>query len=502
MSPSPSARLAELRGLIVSLFSAEEFRRWLAQHASECEILAELPGDAATLAVLVDKALLALERRGVLGPLFFARLQEARGGRSEEIERIAALWSRSESGRSAELAGSTGASETHAHGAGVTMWAGRWGEFHVRLWRWCIGHPSMGSAAAALLFVSLATLGALAVIDEQRSAKQAQVRQVNAHHAEMIAGTVLLEIEAFRDAVARVASDQSLVAAIEGDDYERVQAICEASYLQHERAANGEELTHNSPFDLWFVLDAKGVLRAQFGRAGRAGTLNREYRWRDYFVGAEKLGPKAQATYVSRAFRSEGDGYHKFAISAPLRGEEGRLVGVLVAGIASDASLGSVAMDDEQSVAVLVAPRDRERHRDPRRQFPYLIIRHPAFDYGDSIGMASEQIRQLDERRREGVARFWPRPVGRVDPISGYNDPVGAIDEEYTGSWSAGFAAVGQTGLVIIVQSRDEEVMKTEQDLAWQIALSTTGAAVPGLMIVGLTACRRRGRVADEQPRS
>lgn len=190
--------------------------------------------------------------------------------------------------------------------------------------------------------MSLATLGVLAVIDEQRSAKQAQVRQVNAYHAEMIAGTVLLEIEAFRDAVAQVAADRSLVAAIEGDDYERVQAICEASCLQHERTANSEQSYRDSPFDLWFVLDAKGVLRAQFGGPGRAGTLNREYRWRDYFVGAEKLGPETHVTYVSRAFRSEGDGYHKFAISAPLRGEDGRLVGVLVARIASDASLGSL----------------------------------------------------------------------------------------------------------------------------------------------------------------
>ena len=45
-------------------------------------------------------------------------------------------------------------------------------------------------------------------------------------------------------------------------------------------------LDESRAFSLWFVLDNKGTLRAQYGTAAH---LEREFAWRDYFIGAQGL---------------------------------------------------------------------------------------------------------------------------------------------------------------------------------------------------------------------
>ena len=189
-----------------------------------------------------------------------------------------------------------------------------------------------------------------------------------------------------------------------------------------------------------------------------------------------------RTTYVSRAFRSEGDDHHKFAISAPIVNGDGQSVGVIVAGIAAKANLGSLALDDGRSVAVLVAPRDRERDSDPRTEFPYLILRHPAFADGEAVGMASEQVRLVAGADPE-LDQWLPAP-NRMTSLDGYIDPVAATHPDYAGSWSAGFAPVGNTGFVVIVQSREDETMKPEMALVRQLAKWTAISAIPGVLLV------------------
>lgn len=80
-----------LHGLLVSLFSQGQFRRWLHHRYGE-ELLKELPEESASHADVVDKALFELKRHGNIDRDFFEALQQARPGRQSEIRAIYNAW--------------------------------------------------------------------------------------------------------------------------------------------------------------------------------------------------------------------------------------------------------------------------------------------------------------------------------------------------------------------------------------------------------------------------
>jgi hypothetical protein len=81
-----------LHDLLLSLFSAEEFRRWLSLGPDE-DIDVELPGATASLAVLVSEAIGALLRRGRIDASFFERLKHERASCASQILAVKKLWS-------------------------------------------------------------------------------------------------------------------------------------------------------------------------------------------------------------------------------------------------------------------------------------------------------------------------------------------------------------------------------------------------------------------------
>jgi hypothetical protein len=93
MSPPEHAStpVEKLHGLVIDLFTADEFRRWLGS-GPYADIVPELPGESATQTDVVDKGLGALERRGRIDVAFFTRMLSARERRSDAINAVAALW--------------------------------------------------------------------------------------------------------------------------------------------------------------------------------------------------------------------------------------------------------------------------------------------------------------------------------------------------------------------------------------------------------------------------
>jgi len=90
-SEQTSTPLEALHTLVVELFGADEFRRWL-RRGPAADIVPELPGESAADAVVVDAALVALRRRGQIDAAFFARLTTARPRRSDAIAAVAVRW--------------------------------------------------------------------------------------------------------------------------------------------------------------------------------------------------------------------------------------------------------------------------------------------------------------------------------------------------------------------------------------------------------------------------
>ncbi len=366
-----------------------------------------------------------------------------------------------------------------------------------RVRRWCLRHSRIvGLIMGALVFLVLVTARAFAVVGEQQAVRSVLIQQANRDNATMIAGSVLSQIRALSDAVTHAAADKELVRSMGIDDFAgrkaALQAHCEKLYNYYEDPVHGLRLTAQSPFNMWLILDNEGTLRAQF-RKPAVTNLGLDFAWRDYFSGAWELGEAgSRSAHVSRAFKSEHDGYYKFAISSPIYDVDGRPVGVLVAGIASQATLAALELDDTESFVALVAPRDLERD-EPVPNSPYLILRHPGFAYGEAIGTANEQVRQVSdaalERGRDTGQFQWPAP-GRVVSIPDYVDPVAATHPQFSGTWLAEFAPVGSTGLVIVVQSREERT------LAMQVAIWLGISTIPGVLfalfaLVYLRRCSR-----------
>lgn len=83
--------LEALTVLMPDLFSGEELRRWLRLNAPE-DVLIELPGDSAPVAEVIDKALGALNRRGLIDAAFFDGLKRIRERKRRAIELVEAKW--------------------------------------------------------------------------------------------------------------------------------------------------------------------------------------------------------------------------------------------------------------------------------------------------------------------------------------------------------------------------------------------------------------------------
>lgn len=379
-----------------------------------------------------------------------------------------------------------------------------------RVWRWCLVHSALTGLFVSLL---LGLVLAVVVVGEQQVTKMAEVREANRRSAVLAADSVLAQFRSLGDAVARAAADPLLVDAL-GDatpanERERqLQAFCQAKYAYFNDPRHHLNVHGRSPFHLWFVLDGQGALRAQHSGTSGTTALEGSFAWRDYFRGARALaGP---GTHISRAFKSESDARHKFAFSSPVRGAQGELLGVVVAGIESNAYLGPLEPNETQSTIVLVAPRDRERYAE-EPPFPYLILRHPAFrgNSGDAVGMSSEVVRQVVEsgphRDAGAVDQLWPASPERAVLVDGYLDPVAQTYPEYAGRWSAGVAPVGDTGFVVIVQSEEEGVLGPELALTRRLVIGTLIAGLPGLLFALSVPAykwwrRRRGRRTKASP--
>ncbi|MFP2932248.1 hypothetical protein ACLESO_45250 [Pyxidicoccus sp. 3LG] len=259
------------------------------------------------------------------------------------------------------------------------------------------------------------------------------------------------------------------------------------------------------PFQRCFILDTSGRALAHWPPPPRV-FVGDDFGWRDYFHGARRLADEGKrAAYVSRSFKGTSDGKNTFAITAPVYSEKGAWVGVLVATIASNSSLGSLRLDDPggaNRTATLVAPTDRPR---PGGELPsrevYSVLVHEGLGRGMPATLEPQTARQLAQALPEpsshGEEQFLlPSAEGRV--LEGYRDPVSAEP----GSWLAAFAPVGNTGFAVIVQSRENAVLAVNAVLARRIAWWSLPFALGGALVwLAFWGFRQRALAADAEGR-
>ena len=178
--------------------------------------------------------------------------------------------------------------------------------------------------------------------------------------------------------------------------------------------------------------------------------------------------------HISRVYRGLSDNLYKFAISAPILDNEEKFLGVIATSVTTDATIGLVYLHDDSREVALIAPRDVDS-REPRQQGTlgkYVVLFHPAYRRGvhavefpntTKIGRIPEPLhdRQLQ----------LPDSNLLIPPEDDYRDPVSSVTKDYEGRWIAGFAPVGNTGFVVVVQQRFEEAVSLESSTFWNLAL-------------------------------
>ncbi len=317
-----------------------------------------------------------------------------------------------------------------------------------RFGRWCRRHPVVAGLTAgtvALLITVAAT--ALKVAQDLADRQQEEVLRNNDYAAQGVASTVLWELKEVSELVLRLAQDPTLQHHLERGDTQEVREFL------------GGHAPHDPRIRNWNAFDRMGIQMAVSPEEG--DDIGADYSWRDYFRGAKlRQGELGLASvYVSRVYQSHTDGLFKIALSVPVRAGPA-FVGVLTATITTTPQLGSLSLSDERRKFVLVGRYDPNRPgADPAAdQTPeFLILVHPEYrPRQPPVQVPNEKIRQISRPRPGDVFhRPPPQPIG----APAYRDPV-YQDPLYGDRWLAGFAQVGNTELVVIVQQRYSEVVE------------------------------------------
>jgi hypothetical protein len=328
--------------------------------------------------------------------------------------------------------------------------------------RWFIG----GAAAGIILLLTVIAATALATARTQEQELQRDTLQTNAYAAHAYAGAVAFHLRQQIDAVVATAADPVVERLLHAADH-----AADDDHLQRLRL--------DTPFESLTLFDRTGTVITHVSSV-ISDNIGKDYAWRDYFQGVRRLGEAGlRAGYISRVVRSEDDGLYKFGIAAPVYSDD-TWAGVLLATIGNDFALRRKRLDPASEagpMAVVVAPQDRSR-TSTDEEGTYLVILHEGLPHGARVEIDSPRLRELRAPRPEREQLRWIDPEPIID--DDHRDPVPG----YEGRWLAGFASVGDTGFVVIVQTRHDAAVAPNARLSRRLA-SRTGIA----LLAWLTLC-------------
>lgn len=342
----------------------------------------------------------------------------------------------------------------------VTLW--------IRAQRWIRRHPRLSIAILTLeCAAAIALFGAWVATRSLERELCEEVLRSNVHAAQGIASTVLWQFATLGESVASFASDSPLRQALASSDTNRLRDLVRDFCTHHHVGLQGH-------FNTVVIEDAEGRALAHGPRLFNIDGMI--FRGRDYFLGARQHGPEARgrdAVHVSRVFLSQDDGLYKLAVAAPVW-DQARFLGVVAATISLRGDLGHPLGDDMRTV-VLAAPIDLNPREQPvstsgRREF--TLVFHPALQQTNiSLRIPDHAMRAVREPRPGGAFALRDT-VPTVEAMNqDYADPCAQLGRKWAGRWLAGFAPVGNTECVVIVQQRYSDTLGLVRSLARRFAL-------------------------------
>jgi len=351
----------------------------------------------------------------------------------------------------------------------------------AQLLRWAKRRPLPLAIAAGLLLV--AVVAGLAALSFARASEQTeqQALETNAFLANSHAGALLSQLREFGDRVERAAAEPA------------VRELLRSKQL--DRDASGlRELARG--FESVYVGAPDGQLLAQWPSSHAARILGRNYAFRDYFRGSQALArDKRKGVYLGRAFRAESTGAFEFAFSAPVYDANGEWLGNYVAALPADSVIGQVRMEGPATsgcVVALLGPRDNDRETadQPLPSEMYFVV-HPQLRHGQAQVLPGFASRYVSAAPGGQFAFRWREP----QLVSDHHDTLSGPMEP----WLAAFAAVGDTGYAVVVQTRREAVSGQNRLLFRALLVNVGMPLLVGLGLLAVAAgapARRKRRLA------
>jgi hypothetical protein len=317
------------------------------------------------------------------------------------------------------------------------------------------------------------------------------VLDTNAFIASSQAGAVLFQMREYADRVERATHDPAVIALLE----------------RGEKADPAPELTALADgFDTVFVENTEGRLLAQ-GPTVAPHVLGLSFAFRDYFQGAVQLAASGRpGVYMARAFRSESNKVLAFALSAPVRGPHGELLGVVAATLSAKAAFGAIRLQEDLSgsgriTTALVGPRGKDRNdrKDPadapaRSDFTFLV--HPGFlDVGAEYTLHRPGPAQLRDAFGPAAPAGSQFSLQYAPPlkVSDFRDPIAGLG----GAWLAAFAPVGKTGFVVLVETPRTRLLRWSGVAGGALSAPAALALALALPLFAASTRRRRARVSQ-----
>ena len=353
----------------------------------------------------------------------------------------------------------------------------------ARVVRWVRRNPVIAGGAVGTIALIVATIiVALSVAGQREAQVLDEVRRGNLWSARTAAISYLWQLEQFSRTVEQLAMDGPLVERLGRGDVDGARRWLHDVSQRHGLSEG---------FESWLLLDGSGVTIDRDPSIPEL--IGRDFDVRDYFIGAMRhAGDRGRAAvHVSRVFKSEADGLYKFALSAPVSGDEAsdsKPLGVIVATIAPASTIGSLRLNDERRVAALAGRIDpSSAGEDASGDAGYRLLFHPGYHQRDeAVEVRNAHLLQMPAPRDDQPELQIIEPsdgagaVGLTDDH--FNDPLSVRDARYAGRWLAAFAPVGNTPLIVIVQQRYDEVIRPDRALTRNLALAAGSALTIGIL--------------------
>lgn len=326
-----------------------------------------------------------------------------------------------------------------------------------RTLRWIRRKPG-AAALAAMSALLLLVLGAW--VQQQRGIAEGRRRErleTNISFARQIAGRIQQRLGKWGRMVEEVAEHSDVIADLSvwnrsDRNVPDVEILRREEVKRLQRFLEGRS---HEDLENWQFMDDRGTMIA---RTPTPEIPERDYSGRDYYQGALRHATRGIGirAHVSTAYYSFINRCYKVDVSCPILDADGGFVGVVAISVPTSRDWGLPDLGDERRKAVLIARSDPS----PPRVKPlpdYIILLHPLL--GDGVeppGFAENPFPVPYDRDCGAELLAFDRSRGDASTSDRYLDPLGVANPEYAGPWLAAFAPVGRTGMVALVQQRDE----------------------------------------------